>query len=175
MPVRTAWINDPEIRETLAVQFPYSQASAQRWFERVSQDPTRAEFIIVLEETKEPIGFAGYTNIDWFHRKASPYIALGSRKHWGKGLGTEVVRGLLDYGFNELGFNRLYGYMLDCNPAALKMDLRAGYKQEGMLRDNVFIHGRFHDHIMLGITRAEFNADREAEKPAAGRPVENRE
>jgi len=56
-----------------------------------------------------------------------------------------------------MGLNRMYGFMLDNNPGALKMDLRAGFLQEGLLKDDVIIHGEFHDRIMLGITKDIFN------------------
>jgi diamine N-acetyltransferase len=168
LPQRVGWINDPIVRETLLFRFPVSVASAEIWFDKILQDSTREDFIIIIKETNEAIGFAGYVNIDWFHRKAEPFIVIGDRSYWGKGLGTEVVRELLNYGFNELGLNRQYGFMLDNNPGALKMDLRAGYKQEGLLKQDVMIHGKYHDRIMLGITREEFNPDREAENIDAG-------
>ena len=164
LPQRTAWLNDRVVSETLLLRFPVSLAETEQWFERALQDPTRKDFVIVLKKTKEPIGLAGYVSIDWIHRKAEPFIAIGNRKHWGKGLGTEVVQALLDCGFNELGLNRQFGYMLANNPGALKMDLRAGFKQEGILKQDVLMHGEYQDRIMLGITRDEFNADRGAER-----------
>lgn len=158
LPQRTQWLNDPIVRETLLLRFPVSLAETLRWFDGVIADESRKDFIIALKENNLPIGFAGYVQIDWLHRKAEPFIAIGDPEQWGKGIGTEVVRRLLDYGFNELGLNRQFGYMLDTNPGALKMDLRAGFRQEGVLKGDVLIHGQFHDRIMLGITREDFNS-----------------
>jgi diamine N-acetyltransferase len=163
LPKRMMWLNDPIIRETLLLRFPVSLAETELWFERVLSDPTRKDFIIVLKADDRVIGFCGYVNIDLVHRKAEPFIAIGDKECWGKGFGSEVVRTLLNYGFNELRLNRQYGYMLDNNPGALKMDLRAGYKKEGLLKQDVIIHGEYHDRIMLGITRDEFNADQSTE------------
>lgn len=174
LPLKVKWLNDPVVRETLLFQYPVSLAETEQWFERILQDPTRRDFIVVLKEASAPVGYAGYASIDWVHRKAEPFIALGDREVWGKGLGTEIVHKLLDYGFNELGFNRQFGYMLTNNPGALKMDLRAGFKEEGLLKQDVFLHGRYIDRIMLGITRDEFNAAksktaRQASRKARGR------
>ncbi len=156
--LKVKWLSDPVVRETLLLQFPVSLAETEDWFERIRKDPTRRDFLIVLKETGAPIGYAGYTSIDWVNRKGEPFIAVGDREVWGKGLGTEVVHKLLDYGFNELGFNRQFAFLLANNPAALKMDLRAGFKEEGLLKQDVFLHGQYVDRIMLGITREEFNA-----------------
>lgn len=157
--LRYIWINNPIVRETLLLPVPISLAQIEIWFEKIVRDPTREDFIIVYKEDNIPIGFAGYVNIDRTNSKVEPFIAIGDEKYWGKGLGTEIVHKLLDYSFNELGFNRCYGFMLDNNPGALKMDLKAGFKEEGILKQDVMIHGKYHDRIMLGITRADFNKE----------------
>lgn len=155
--MRARWLSNPAVRETLVLMFPVSIAETELWFERILVSNTRKDFIIELKEAEKPIGFAGYINIDWINRKAEPFIAIGEENVWGKGYGTEVVRALLDFGFNEMGLNRMYGFMLDFNQRALKMDLKAGFKKEGLLKEDVLIHGEFHDRIMLGITKNEFN------------------
>lgn len=155
--IRAEWLNNPIVRETLLMRFPVSIDETRIWFEKTLIDTTRQDFIIELKETGKPIGFAGYVGIDWVNRKAEPFIAIGDVEAWGKGFGTEVVHLLLDFGLNELGLNRMYGYMLDNNPGALKMDLKAGFLEEGLLKDDVLIHGEYHDRIMLGVTRKDFN------------------
>jgi len=160
LPNRVKWLNDPIVRETLLLTVPISEAQVNIWFEKIIQDTSREDFIIVYKETNTPIGHAGYIHIDWRYRKAEPFIAIGSREHWGMGLGTEIVHKLLDFGFNELGFNRQYGFMLDNNPGALKMDLKAGFLEEGLLKEDVLLHGEFHDIIMLGITKETFNKNK---------------
>ena len=37
------------------------------------------------------------------------------------------------------------------------MDLRAGFEEEGVLLDDVFLHGKFQNRIMVGVTREKFN------------------
>lgn len=160
IPLRTKWLNNPVVKETLLLSVPISEAQGEQWFEKIIKDTSREDFIIVYKEGDIPIGFAGYIGIDWMHSKAEPFIAIGSVDHWGIGLGTEIISKILDFGFNELGFNRQYGFMLDNNPGALKMDLRAGFLEEGILKQDVMIHGKFHDRIMLGVTKDVFNKNK---------------
>lgn len=155
--LKASWLNNPTIRETLLLSVPISKAQLEVWYERILNDRSREDFIIWDKNNSVAIGFAGYVNIDFINRKAEPFIAIGNVDFWGKGFGTEVVHKLLDYGFNEMGFNRQYGFVLDNNPAALKMDLKAGFKQEGILKEDVMLHGIFHDRIMLGVTKDIFN------------------
>lgn len=155
--LRSTWLNNPTIRETLLLSVPISEAQLEVWYERILEDRTREDFIIWDKINSNAIGFAGYINIDYLNRKAEPFIAIGNIDYWGKGFGTEVVHKLLDHGFNEMGFNRQYGFMLDNNSGALKMDLRAGFENEGILKEDVMLHGTFHDRIMLGVTKENFN------------------
>ncbi len=67
---------------------------------------TREDWIVMLKETNEPIGFGGFVHIDWKNRKAEPSLALG-KNHWGGGLGTEIVHKFLDFGLNGMGLNRI--------------------------------------------------------------------
>lgn len=155
--LRAKWLNNPTVRETLFFRYPVSLAETELWYSRVIMDITRKDFIICLRENNNPIGFAGYVNIDLIHSKAEPFIAIGEVDAWGKGYGTEIVHALLNFGLNELGLNRMYGFILENNAGALKMDLRAGFIEEGLLKEDVLIHGSFHDRIMVGVTRKQFN------------------
>jgi RimJ/RimL family protein N-acetyltransferase len=168
LPQRAEWLNHPAVRETLLLRFPVSLAETEQWFERILQDPTRQDFVICLKKTGELIGFVGWVNIDWVHRKAEPSLAIGRPDFWGQGIGTEVVHKLLDYGFNELGLNRQYVHILDFNVRSLNLFLHLGFKQEGVLKQDVIIHGEYHDRIILGITREAFDAGRAAEESSPG-------
>lgn len=163
LPKRAEWLNHPVVRETLLLRFPVSLAETEMWFEHILQDSTRRDFVIFLKKTDEPIGVIGWLNIDWVHRKAEASMAIGRADLWRKGIGTEALHKLLDYGFNELGLNRQYAYVLDFNTGSLKMALRSGFKREGLLKQDVLIHGEYHNRIMLGVTRETFNADLSAE------------
>ena len=155
--LRVKWLNNKQVRDSLFLQFPLSLKETEAWYERIIKDTSRKDLMLFEKETGKAIGFAGYTNIDWSNRKAEPFIAIGDTDAWGKSYGTEVIHYLLDYGFNELGFNRQYGFILEFNKGALKMDLRAGFNEEGILLDDVFLHGKFQNRIMVGVTREKFN------------------
>ena len=154
------WLNKPAVRNTLLLPVPVSVAQMEKWFEDIIQDKSREDFIMVDKETNIPIGYAGFVHIDRFHSKAEPTVTIGEEKFWGKGYGSEITRKLLDFGFNELGLNRQYGFVMENNPGSLKMCLRAGFKEEGLLKQNFLHHGKYSDVIMIGVTREEFNKNK---------------
>jgi len=55
-------------------------------------------------------------------------------EHWGKGIGTRVVRLLIRYAFEELGLHRVVAYVEPDDRASLRICGRAGLRREGLVR-----------------------------------------
>jgi ribosomal-protein-alanine N-acetyltransferase len=81
-----------------------------------------------------------------------------ARKYWGRGLMTEAVRAMLDYGFNTLQLNRMEARCDVENTASWRVMEKAGMKFEGVLRQNIILHGRPRDAKMYGILREDWDA-----------------
>ncbi|MGI5272591.1 GNAT family N-acetyltransferase [Nonomuraea sp. CA-218870] len=76
-------------------------------------------------------------------------IRLGLRPdHWGRGMGTDLVRLLLGFGFKQLGLHRIWGARAPSNlPAQLAM-LTAGMVEEGVLRHHVATPDGWRDSVI---------------------------
>jgi len=157
------WANDPEIAYYTGYIFPVSMEMEVKWYERILAEENRKTFII---ENKEGvvIGLTATLNIDWKNRKAERSMLIGEKEYWDQGYGRESVRTMLNHIFNIMGMNKVYGRIIDYNEAALKMDLGAGYSQEGYIKDDILIQGEYHDRYLIGITKAEFNKQKEERK-----------
>jgi ribosomal-protein-alanine N-acetyltransferase len=82
-------------------------------------------------------------------RPHSAEIGLGLRPdHWGRGMGTDLVRLLLTFGFKQLGLHRIWGARSPANlPAQLAM-LTAGMVEEGRLRHHVATPDGWRDSVV---------------------------
>ncbi|MGN9843351.1 GNAT family N-acetyltransferase [Nonomuraea sp. H19] len=68
--------------------------------------------------------------------------------HWGRGVGTDLVRMLLSFGFKQLGLHRIWGARAPANlPAQLAM-LTAGMVEEGRIRHHVHTPHGWRDSIV---------------------------
>ncbi|MBC8249877.1 MAG: GNAT family N-acetyltransferase, partial [Anaerolineales bacterium] len=47
----------------------------------------------------------------------------------------------------------------DFNPRAIRCYEKCGFRHEGRLREARFSDGRYHDELMMGILREEFEAN----------------
>lgn len=156
LPKRVEWINDPKVNEHLNMDVPTSLARTEKWLEKIADDMTRRDFSVFCSETDEYIGFCGLTSIEKPAMKAEHYIAIGDEKYRGSGYGPHVYALLMEYGFKELGLNRIYGYQPAHNTAAHKAVKKLGWRREGLLRQDFFLHGTLEDRYVVSILRDEW-------------------
>ena len=82
---------------------------------------------------------------------------------WGQGLVTEAARALVDHGFGPLALHRLWASCLPENPASARVMEKLGFRREGLLRQNLRIHGEWRDSYLYALLASEWTP------PAAGR------
>jgi diamine N-acetyltransferase len=153
---RTNWVNDEEIRQTLMFEWPLSLSGTYKWFDMQLLDNTKKNFVIVSKENQQVIGMTGLIDIDYKHLRGQFYLTIGDKEYWGKRIPDESIPLILQYGFNELGLNRIYLYTLNNNERARKVYMRNGFKFEGILREHYFCVGKHQDLHVMSILKSEW-------------------
>ena len=93
--------------------------------------------------------------IDSHNRSA--HLGLSLRPSFrGRGLGTDVVLALCEYGFAVRGLHRLQVDTLASNAAMISAAVRAGFAQEGTLRGADWVGGEFVDEVILGLLASDW-------------------
>jgi len=82
------------------------------------------------------------------------------RDRWHQGLGTEAVQALLELGFGRLGLHRVWGARSPTNEASARLMTRIGMREEGRIRDHVFVRGAWRDSVVHSILEDEWVARR---------------
>jgi RimJ/RimL family protein N-acetyltransferase len=150
------FINDSEIQHTLNYDYPTSLDKTKAWFRKNILDSSRTDFSIYCKKTNKMIGFCGLMNIQKPVMKAEMHIVIGDKDYWGGGYGGEAYRLLCNYGFIELGLNRIYGYQLGHNEKAHKAIKKIGWQFEGFLRDDLYSHGEVKGRHIVSILKEDW-------------------
>lgn len=158
VPDRVRWFNDPDVRAELHIQYPFSEVATREWLHRVAVDERRKDFMICVVEGARPIGFTGIVDINSRNAKAEMYVVIGEKEYWGQGHGKEVGRLILEYAFVELRLNRVYAFTT--NERLVRLNKSLGYRVEGVLRDDIFSNGQFHDRTLMGITARDYQSSK---------------
>ncbi|ANP53763.1 RimJ/RimL family protein N-acetyltransferase [Streptomyces griseochromogenes] len=83
-------------------------------------------------------------------------VTIGA-DHRRKGYATEAVVLLLRFMFAERRYHKCLAVVLAHNEASLALFGRLGFTEEGRLREHVFLAGRHHDLVMMGMLADEFD------------------
>jgi [ribosomal protein S5]-alanine N-acetyltransferase len=79
-------------------------------------------------------------------------------EHRGRGLGTEAQRVLLRHLFNYTTVHRVEAITNDANTAEQRCLEKLGFTLDGVLRGEVFQHGRYQDNRVYSLLRHEAGA-----------------
>ncbi|MBI9071536.1 MAG: GNAT family N-acetyltransferase [Melioribacteraceae bacterium] len=97
-----------------------------------------------LKPEDKLIGYGGLFDIDSESNKSEVGYGL-LEEYWGKGIVSEAVKAIVDFGFNEMELNKIYGKIVPGNTASEKILEKLGFKKEGVLVDDEFARGKYFD------------------------------
>ena len=83
-------------------------------------------------------------------------IVIGDKESWDKGYGTEATTLLVRYAFETLNLNRVWLHVFEENARAVRAYEKAGFRREGLLRQDHYRDGRYHNTIVMGLLRDEW-------------------
>lgn len=152
------WLNDKEnikYMSTVVRCKNHSKESIERNIKH--SDPTyEQEFIIILKDSKRPVGYCGIDGLDLYDKTGEIFFLLGDKTQQGKGFGKKSVRLLLDYAFKEMGLNNILGTATVENKSSIIVMEKAGFKRIGIRREYNYIDGEFMDEVMLDMIYKDY-------------------
>ncbi|WP_074598288.1 GNAT family N-acetyltransferase [Sediminibacillus halophilus] len=69
----------------------------------------------------------------------------------GKGYASEAVKQITSYAFDVLQLHRIEAGVMPHNKGSIRVLEKAGFHREGIARKNVFIDGKWEDHLVLAL------------------------
>jgi len=154
------WFNDLEVTQYLRLFLPAMETNEEKWIADLATSKHESDVVFMIEVKWKkrwvPIGTCGLHGIDWHDRDCELGMAIGEKKFWSNGYGTQAARLLVDYAFLQLNMHRVSSAAYAFNTRSLKMQERIGLKREGIIRKAVYKNGQYHDRIILGILREEW-------------------
>lgn len=129
------------------------------WYDKYSKDDTRIEFIIGKKEDSKKIGTIGLSSIDYKNQKAEYGILIGEAQEYGKGFAREASIAVIGYAFSELNLRKIKLSSFLDNLSALNLYNRLGFKEEGILRQEIFKNGFFKDVLLMALLKEDWIKD----------------
>ena len=152
------WFSDPELNAVLSSGdgVPASPHGMRAVVARLAHDSTTRVDFTVMRLDGTPIGAAHLADIDPWARHAEFGMFIGPREERGHGLGREIVRLGVGFAFEQLNLHKVWVTIDADNAPSVRCFTRAGFHQDGVLRDHVYKRGRYVDRLLLSILRSEW-------------------
>lgn len=152
------YVNDSEIKKLLnpGIPFLYTYEDEEKWYENLSASKDTYNFAIETLEDKKYIGGCGINEVDWKNSYVVVGIFIGDKDYLGKGYGTDAMKVLMNFIFEQMNIHKIKLNVFSFNKRAIKSYEKCGFKVEGILRDELFVDGKYHDEVSMGILREEY-------------------
>lgn len=159
LPFIRSWVNDREITDYLSDIFlyPHTLNVTEDFLNSMLEGNNNMKgFIIAHKDTEEYIGQIDLIKINWVNRVATIGIVIGTKENLSKGYGTEAIKLLQEFAFNRLNLNKLDLEVRAYNQRAINCYKKCGFIEEGRIRENFYIDGKYTDTLFMGILKREW-------------------
>ena len=150
--------SDQEVMRYYGV-LPYdSSEKAQKhldWLSSLHNENKGLRPIITIKDEDNYIGDVGYYDYEKRHNRAEIGYILG-KDYWGKGIMSEALEAMLNYGFNVMGLNRVQALIDPRNTASLSLVEKYGFQYEGTFREYEFEYDEYINLGMYSLLKREF-------------------
>lgn len=147
--------NNPKVAANLRDAFPcpYAREDAVKFIaDAMAANPTNR---FAIEWKGQHVGNVGIFPGEDIYRLSAEIGYFIAEPYWGKGIATEAVRQIVEYGFSTLGMIRIYAGVFAYNPASMKVLEKCGFQKEGIARNALIKNGKIWDEHRYAIIRGE--------------------
>lgn len=156
--LRYKWFSDPDVNLSLTSGngIPLTPATVKEHTRNDAQMDASSAYFTILKDDGLPIGNAQLVKINPWSRHAEFGIWIGEKTEWGRGYGMEVTHILLRFAYKRLNLHKVYLTVDADNIRAIRCFEKAGFRYEGIMRDEVYKNGVYVDRILMSILSHEY-------------------
>ncbi len=150
------WINAPEItRNFAAFGAPVTREQELAFIRDMMASKNDRLFAIERVGVPGLIGTAGIHRIYWPAKNGRLGLMVGKHAMQGQGIGQQTMRLLVAHAFEVLGLHKVWLVHYADNQRMRHIAGKLGFVQEGVLRDEYFHQGRWHDMVRHALLESD--------------------
>ncbi len=155
------WIDSPRLLLQWSgphFQFPLTHEQLDRYTDGANTIEGKKYIFKCVENNGTTIGHISLDRIDKYNGSARiGKVLIGAQNVRGKGYGEMMIRGILQFAFQELELHKVTLGVFDFNKGAIRCYEKCGFQIEGLLRDHrKFREGEFWSMYEMGILNEEW-------------------
>lgn len=155
LPLIKNWRNSPKIQPFVREYRELSSIHVENWYNTMILDK-QFEFFIIENISNSPIGITGLTYINTINKHADLHLGLYEVPWSDEKYGNEIIKLVLNYGFNYINLNKIYAEIYDNDTNKLKLFKNNGFKTDGILREHYYFEGKYINSHILSHLKSEY-------------------
>ena len=132
-------------------------ASAVQGYLQNYQEQKEIPWVIMDKKNSRLIGQFRFHKLNMWHKKTEMNVVIG-KEHQSIGVMTELMKEVLEFGFEMLGLNRIAGDIFAGNERSEKLLNKYGFHKDGIMRQTDFDGEKYHDTVVYSMVREEYYA-----------------
>jgi len=148
------WHNDLDLKNlTLSHPFPVTDVMEEKWIIDILEDKSNRNIYFGIENknNNELVGIIFLSGINNIHQTCWLGILIGENEARGKGFGTEAIKLIIDYAFNNLNLRKVSLEVVNSNKTAIETYKKIGFNIEGEMKMQVYINGILFNNLIMSI------------------------
>lgn len=113
-------------------------------------------YAIIYLQNELIIGYITLKIVNITSKRTSFSIGIFNPEYRNKGIGTEAIRLIMNYAFNELKMHSLQLNVFEDNLRAISVYKKLGFKYTGMRRHTDFVNGKYVKDLLFDILEEEY-------------------
>lgn len=114
-------------------------------------------FLLIDKTTNEVIGESGFHTWNKVHQRAELFYSLRSDQFKKKGIMSEVLPLVINYGFNQMNLHRMEALVADWNTPSVRLLEKNNFTKEGTMREDYYYNGKNEDSDCYSLLKWEWN------------------
>lgn len=154
-PAYCGWLNDKEVNKYVGTK-SCTITELKDYIVQKSNNPN-CFFVGIFDKKSDlHIGTIKLEPIDWRKKEARLGLLIGNKNYWGKGIGVEATKLIVDYALGKLGLNRIIVSVYLENKPAVSVYEKAGFKFYAIKKSDRRFDKLF-DQLMMSIIMMSIN------------------
>jgi len=148
-------MNNKNVQDNLrdGIPFPYTENDAEEYIKAALEDASDRRYAFAITYHGKAVGSIGVYRLSNVHRLTAEIGYYIGEPYWGKGIGTEAIRQIVDFTFSDTDIVRVFAEPYAHNAASCRILEKAGFQLEGILRSNAIKNGQILDMKMYAIVK----------------------
>lgn len=143
------WVNDPEVVKNLQhFNKKFTARDEMAYVKKLLA--SKNDFAFSIFDGNTYVGQCGIHQIIW-ENKLGRLSLIIKQEYWNKGYAKKVLKLMIKLAFQKLKLHKIWLMRWKENKKADHLYKKVGFQKEGVLKDEYFWRGKYHDMVRMAI------------------------